>query len=91
MIFKGHKNYFLINLPNQAGIMSKLFEKCLHEEDTVTSIQYKRKLNKEESQVLIGVESKSQENVDYMLKHFTELNLKFENINLKEDILDLLF
>jgi hypothetical protein len=47
MIFKGYKNYFIIHLPNQAGIMMKLFEKCLHEDDTVTSIQYKRKLNKE--------------------------------------------
>jgi hypothetical protein len=37
----------MIHLPNQAGIMMKLFEKCLHEDDTVTSIQYKRKLNKE--------------------------------------------
>lgn len=91
MIFKGYKNYFLINLPNQSGIMSKLFERCLHDDDTVTSIQYKRKLNKEESQVLIGVESKNQENVDYMLKRFAELNLRYENINLKEDILDLLF
>jgi hypothetical protein len=33
--------------------------------------------------VLIGIESKNQANVDEMIKRFGELNLTYENINLK--------
>lgn len=71
--------------------MSKLFQKCIHDDDIVSSVQYKRKLNKEESQVLIGIESKSQVGVEYTLQQLKDLNIRFENINLKSDILDLLF
>lgn len=91
MIFKGYKNYYLINLPNQHGILNKLIQKCIHEDDIISSIQYKRKLNKEESQVLIGIESKNQAGVDHTVRTLGEMNIRFENINLKSDILDLLF
>lgn len=46
MMFKGYKNYYLINLPNQHGILNKLFQKCIHDDDIVSSVQFKRKLNK---------------------------------------------
>ncbi len=46
-MFKGHKNYYILNLPNRAGIVGEIMTKCLKQSDLVTSFEYKKKSHKE--------------------------------------------
>lgn len=71
--------------------MSDLFEKCIGENDVITSIEYKRKPNKEMSQALISILSNKKSEADESVEKMIEVGIKPENINFKSDILDLFF
>ena len=88
---KGEKNFYILNVPNKHGIMSDLFEKCIGENDIITSIEYKRKPNKEMSQALISILSNKKQEADESVDKMKGVGIKPENINFKSDILDLFF
>jgi len=55
------------------------------------SIHYSKKLGKHESQAVISVESRHEGDVEEYLEKLVENKYQFENINDKEDMLDMFF
>lgn len=62
VISKGHKNYYIVELPNRKKGVFDLLSKCFQKTDVV-SIQFVKHTNKEMNQAVLGVESPCQENV----------------------------
>jgi threonine dehydratase len=66
MVSKGIKNHFQFRLPNRQNVMYELITKCFKPTDII-SIHYSRSFGKEESQAVLSVESRRQEDVeDYL-------------------------
>jgi hypothetical protein len=57
----------------------------------VISIQYSQRFGKDSSQLLLSVESRTQEDVEEYIEKLVEGKFNFENINEKEDLLDIFF
>jgi threonine dehydratase len=81
-ISKGIKNHYHIHLPNRPGILYDFLTKCFKKTDIV-SVQYSQRFGKEESQLLISVESRTQEDVEEYIEKMVEGHYNFENINEK--------
>lgn len=81
-ISKGIKNHYHIHLPNRQGILYDFLTKCFKKTDIV-SVQYSQRFGKEESQLLISVESRTQEDVEEYIEKMVEGHYNFENINEK--------
>ena len=62
MVSKGKKNHFQFRLPNKRGVVYELIEKCFKETDII-SIFYTQRFGKEESQAVLSVESRTEEDV----------------------------
>lgn len=67
-----------------------LITKCFKPTDII-SIQYSQRIGKDTSQVLLSVESQTQEDVEQYIEKLVESKFQFENINEKEDLLDIFF
>jgi threonine dehydratase len=89
-ISKGIKNHYHIHLPNRTGAMYDLIAKCFKKTDII-SVQYSQRFGKESSQLLLSVESVTQEDVEEYIEKMVEGKFSFENINEKEDLLDIFF
>jgi len=80
MVSKGYKNFYIINAPNKKGVVYDLISKCFKSTDMI-SIQYSQRMGKETSQILLSVESVSQEDVEHSIIKMNENKYSFENIN----------
>lgn len=89
-VSKGVKNFYHIELPNRRGVMQGLIMQCFKPTDVI-SVQYSRRFGKETSHVLMSVESSHQEDVEEYLDKLVKSQVIFENINDKEEVLDIFF
>ena len=90
MVSKGKKNHFQFRLPNRKNIIFELITKCFKETDVI-SISYSQNFGKESSQAVLSVESRSEDDVEEYLEKLIEHKYQFENINEREDLLDMFF
>jgi threonine dehydratase len=89
-ISKGIKNHYHVHLSNRWGAMHDLITKCFKKTDII-SVQYSQRFGKESSQLLLSVESVTQEDVEEYIEKMVDGKFNFENINEKEDLLDIFF
>jgi threonine dehydratase len=89
-ISKGIKNHYHVHLPNRSGVIHDLITKCFKKTDII-SVQYSQRFGKESSQLLLSVESVTQEDVEEYIEKMVDGKFNFENINEKEDLLDIFF
>ena len=90
MVSKGIKNHYHFHLPNRRNIMYELITNCFKPTDII-SVQYSQRFGKEESQALISIESQTQDDVEEYIGKLIDGKYIFENINEKEDMLDIFF
>jgi threonine dehydratase len=90
MVAKGVKNHFQFRLPNKKSVIYELITTCFKESDII-SIHYSHRFGKEESQAVVSVESRYEQDVEDYLEKLVEHKFQFENINEREDMLDMFF
>ncbi len=83
LVFQGVMNYFIVNFPQRAGALKEFVTQVLGQNDDVMHFEYTKKTNRSTGPVVLGVLSKSKEDVPGLLKRIESFDKNF--IQLKDD------
>lgn len=84
LTYEGVKHYFKIDFPQIPGSLKNFILNVLGQEDDIIYFRYTRLINKDLGPVIIGIQTKRKNDVQYIIQKMNMLNIKFEQI--KDDI-----
>jgi threonine dehydratase len=86
LIYEGLKHYFLIRFAQRPGALKDFVNKVLGANDDITRFEYIQKHNKEAGPALVGLELKSKEDYEALLKKMKQNNINYDEINKDNNI-----
>jgi threonine dehydratase len=84
--YEGLKHYFLIRFAQRPGALKQFVSDVLGEHDDIVRFEYMQKHNKETGPALVGVELKSKEDYDVLIKNMERYHINYTELN-KDDAL----
>jgi threonine dehydratase len=84
LIYEGLKHYFKIEFPQKAGALKEFILKVLGINDDIIYFKYTKLINKETGPVIIGIETKSKDDIKLLISNMNKYGItyeKFTNIN----------
>ncbi len=84
--YEGLKHYFLINFAQRPGALKEFVNHVLGPADDITRFEYMQKTNKESGPALIGIELKSREDYEILLRNMQRYHINYTELN-KHDTL----
>jgi threonine dehydratase len=84
--YEGLKHYFLIRFAQRPGALKQFVNDVLGEHDDIVRFEYMQKHNKETGPALVGVELKSKDDYDVLVKNMIQYNVNYTELN-KDDTL----
>ncbi|MBC7850646.1 MAG: threonine dehydratase, partial [Chitinophagaceae bacterium] len=84
--YEGLKHYFLIRFAQRPGALKEFVSDVLGPTDDITRFEYMQKTNKETGPALIGVELKSREDYDVLLKNMNRFQINFTELNKNDNL-----
>lgn len=82
--YEGLKHYFLIRFAQRPGALKEFVNHVLGEHDDIVRFEYMQKHNKETGPALVGVELKTREEYDVLLKNMNQYNVNYTELK-KDD------
>lgn len=82
--YEGLKHYFLIRFAQRPGALKEFVNHVLGPADDITRFEYVQKHNKETGPALVGIELKSRQDYDALLKNLNNFNINYTELN-KDD------
>ncbi len=90
LLFEGFKHYFIVRFPQRAGALKNFLGEVLGENDDITFFDYKKKVSRESGPALIGIELHNPDDFDSLLKRMNAYGVKYEYLNHKPDLFEML-
>ncbi|MCX8480957.1 MAG: threonine ammonia-lyase IlvA [Sediminibacterium sp.] len=81
LLYEGLKHYFIIRFAQRPGVLKEFVNKVLGESDDITRFEYIQKNNKESGPALIGIEVKTKNDYELLLKNFHKYQINFTELN----------
>ena len=81
LLYEGLKHYFIIRFAQRPGALKEFVNKVLGENDDITRFEYIQKNNKESGPALIGIEVKTKQDYDLLIKKFHQYQINFTELN----------
>jgi threonine dehydratase len=78
------KHYFLVRFAQRPGALRQFVNDVLGPDDDITRFEYIQKHNKETGPALVGIELKSRESYDLLLKNLVKYQVNYTELN-KDD------
>jgi len=78
--YEGLKHYFLIRFAQRPGALKEFVNHVLGENDDITRFEYMQKHNKETGPALVGIELKTREDYDLLLKNLNQYNINYTEL-----------
>lgn len=82
--FEGLKHYFLIRFAQRPGALKEFVNYVLGDNDDITRFEYMQKHNKETGPALVGIELKTKEDYEVLLKNLDKYHINFTELK-KDD------
>ena len=82
--YEGLKHYFLIRFAQRPGALKEFVNYVLGENDDITRFEYMQKHNKETGPALVGIELKTKEDYDVLLKNLDQYHINYTELK-KDD------
>lgn len=80
LVYQGLQHYFLVNFPQRAGALKEFVNQVLNLDDDITKFEYTKKVNSGTGPVLVGVRLGQAANLNSLLKHLTEFDPEYLNL-----------
>ena len=90
LIYEGLKHYFIINFPQRAGALKQFVNYILGHDDDITYFQYSKKNSRENGPAVIGIELKTKDDFDGLLKRLNECKFNYQYLNTNDALFQLL-
>ncbi len=78
--YEGLKHYFLIRFAQRPGALKEFVNHVLGENDDITRFEYMQKHNKETGPALVGIELKTKEDYDLLLKNLDKYHINYTEL-----------
>jgi threonine dehydratase len=85
--YEGLKHYFLVNFAQRPGALKEFVNQVLGPTDDITRFEYMQKTNKESGPALIGIELKSHDDYDVLLKNLIKYHFDYTELNKNDTLL----
>ncbi|MCM4168222.1 L-threonine dehydratase biosynthetic IlvA [Arenibacter antarcticus] len=80
------KHYFIVRFPQRPGALKQFVAEILGPDDDITHFEYSKKSSKENAPAVVGIELKSPEDLEPLVKRMKENNFYGDYINDKPDL-----
>ncbi len=81
MLFEGLKHYFMVTFPQRAGALKEFVVDVLGETDDITYFEYAKKNSRARSSAVVGIELKSHQDYQPLIKRMKDLGFYGEYLN----------
>ncbi|MGG9963369.1 threonine ammonia-lyase [Ferruginibacter sp. SUN106] len=78
--YEGLKHYFLVRFAQRPGALKEFVNHVLGENDDITRFEYMQKHNKETGPALVGIELKTREDYDLLLKNLNQYHINYTEL-----------
>ena len=86
LLYEGLKHYFLVKLPQRPESLKDFFNSVITENESICHIEYKKKNNRQDGPVVIGIELTEKKYFEPLKKRLFENNIEFTWLNDQEDL-----
>ncbi|TRZ42578.1 threonine ammonia-lyase IlvA [Robertkochia solimangrovi] len=86
LLYANLKHYFIVRFPQRAGALKEFVAEILGPNDDITHFQYSKKNAKENAPAVVGVELKSEEDLQPLIDRMKAHNFFGEYLNNKPDL-----
>jgi len=81
MLHEGLKHYFMVTFPQRAGALKEFVVNVLGDTDDITYFEYAKKNSRARSTAVVGIELKSHQNFQPLIKRMKDLGFYGEYLN----------
>jgi threonine dehydratase len=78
--YEGLKHYFLIRFAQRPGALKEFVNHVLGDNDDITRFEYMQKHNKETGPALVGIELKTKNDYDVLLKNLNDYHINYTEL-----------
>ncbi len=86
LLSEGLKHYFLVRFPQRAGALKEFVAEVLGPEDDIVHFEYSKRTSREKGPAVVGIELKTKDDLDPLLKRMKERNFFGEYLNDNPDL-----
>ncbi|MDH4091436.1 MAG: threonine ammonia-lyase IlvA [Cyclobacteriaceae bacterium] len=90
LLFEGLKHYFIVRFAQRPGALKEFVNDILGPTDDIVRFEFIQKNNKESGPALIGIELKSKEDFDSLIKRMDSRKLNYTLVNQNENLFEYL-
>jgi len=90
LLYEGLKHYFIVRFAQRPGALKEFVNDILGPNDDIVRFEFIQKNNKETGPALIGIEVKSKEEFDSLIKRMDERKLNYTLVNQNENLFEYL-
>jgi len=88
MLYEGLKHYFIIRFVQRPGALKEFLNDTLGPTDDIVRFEFVQKNNKETGPALIGIEVKSREDFNSLIKRMDDQKLNYTLVNQNENLFE---
>ncbi|MCR9250577.1 MAG: threonine ammonia-lyase [bacterium] len=86
LLSEGLKHYFLVRFPQRAGALKEFVAEVLGPEDDIVHFEYSKRTSREKGPAVVGIELKTKDDLNPLLKRMKERNFFGEYLNDNPDL-----
>jgi threonine dehydratase len=86
LIYEGLKHYFKIEFPQKAGALKEFILNVLGKNDDIIYFKYTKLINKETGPVIIGIETKSKDDIKLLISMMEKYGIIYEKLTNINDV-----
>ncbi len=90
LLYANLKHYFIVKFPQRAGALREFVADILGPEDDITHFEYTKKTNRENGSAVVGLELKSEEDLQPLISRMQRHNFYGDYLNGKPDLFQFL-
>jgi threonine dehydratase len=90
LLYEGLKHYFIVRFAQRPGALKEFVNHILGPNDDIVRFEFIQKHNKETGPALIGIEVKSTEDFNSLIKRMDSYNLNYTLVNQNENLFEYL-
>ncbi|HEX6487571.1 MAG TPA: threonine ammonia-lyase IlvA [Candidatus Dormibacteraeota bacterium] len=84
LVHQGLKHYFLVEFAQKPGQLRQFVDSALGPTDDIVRFEYMKKTNKERGAALVGIELRSQSDLEPLLQRMDEIQMKYRRLSSDE-------
>jgi len=86
LLYEGLMHYFIVPFPQRTGALKEFVVDILGENDDIVHFEYTKKTSREKGPALIGIELKTKDDLEPLIKKMKKRNFFGEYLNQKPDL-----